>query len=117
MGGQVLPAPRGGEPLDVVGGGQGDVQQRWVPGAGEAELLGHRYGVGSVCEPHGQPLLSLGSTRTPYKGSRSLVLGESPTQLTPSSGQVLGSIWYTTQGLAELGNQRLPGKGAGSFIC
>lgn len=117
MGGQVLPAPRGGEPLDVVGGGQGDVQQQWVPGAGEAELLGHRCGVGSVYEPHGQPVLSLGSTRTPYKGSRSLILGESPTQLTPSSGQVLGSIWYTTQGLAELENQRLPGKGVGSFIC
>lgn len=115
VGGQVLPAPRGGEPLDVVGGGQGDVQQQWVPGAGEAELPGHRCGAGSVCEPHGQPVLSLGSTRT--WGSRSLILGESPTQLTPSSGQVPGSVWCTTQGLAELENQRLPGKGAGSFVC
>lgn len=75
-----------GSPWTWWGVRQGDMPQQWVPEAGEAELLGRRCGAGSVCEPHGQPGLSLGSMGT--RGSRSLISGESPTQLPPSSGQV-----------------------------
>lgn len=56
-GGWTGPARSEGQRAPGRGGGvrQGDVLQQWVPEAGEAELLGHRCGAGSVCEPHGQP--------------------------------------------------------------
>ena len=71
---------------------QGDMQKQWVPEAAEAELPGRRCGAGSVCELHGQPGLSLGSTRT--RGSRGLISGETPTQSLPPWGRSPERLLY-----------------------